>query len=608
MGRIRVGPQAIREYLGRMRERYAHAVRPTKGQLLDEVCEVTGYHRKAVIRSLRRPERPRRRRRGGPPVRYGPVVVGTLRRIWEAAGYPWSLRLQALLPTWLPWACRRWRIPREVVEKLRSMSPRQMDRCLRAFKSELRTRQYGRTKPGTLLKHQIPLKTDRWDVQEPGFTEIDLVAHSGNRAAGDFIYSLNVTDILTTWVETRAVMGKSQHHVQEGKNLKIHDVTLRDGEQQTAVVFRREEKVKLAIAKKLDALGVPRIEAGMPAVSAPDKAAISDIAALGLKADIFGFSRCIPTEVKVIKECGCKGIAKKLDALGVVIEIPASDHMIQNGYGWKIERAMKASVETTLAAKEAGLYTVFFTIDATRTELNRFLDIVEQVATDGHMDALTIADTMGGTTPAAVSHVVKKVIDRLKKPVEIHCHQDFGLGVANTIAALAAGASVAHTTVTGLGERAGNVPMEDVVLSLLCLHGKDLGIKTEQFVELSKFVMDLAKVSQPPNRPIVGSRLYDVESGIIAGWVRLARKDHPLEYIPFSPELVGQTPVNIVLGKNSGPPSIQEWCEKLGITATDDEKMAMLQGVKAKSFEKKDLLTTDEFKTIVDGVLQKAPA
>ena len=91
-----------------------------------------------------------------------------------------------------------------------------MDRCLRAFKSELRTRQYGRTKPGTLLKHQIPLKTDRWDVQEPGFTEIDLVAHSGDRAAGDFIYSLNVTDILTTWVETRAVMGKSQHHVQEG--------------------------------------------------------------------------------------------------------------------------------------------------------------------------------------------------------------------------------------------------------------------------------------------------------------------------------------------------------------------------------------------------------
>lgn len=377
--------------------------------------------------------------------------------------------------------------------------------------------------------------------------------------------------------------------------IKIHDVTLRDGEQQTGVVFRREEKV--AIAKKLDSLGVHRIEAGMPAVSPQDKAAIADIAALGLKAEIFGFSRCIPSEVKVVKDCGCSGI---------VIEIPASDHMIQNAYGWPIERAMKASIETTKAAKEAGLYTVFFTIDATRTELSRFLDIVEQVATEGHMDALTIADTVGGTAPDAVSHVVKKVIARLKKPVEIHGHQDFGLGVANTIAALAAGASVAHTTITGLGERAGNVPMEDVVLALRCLYGIDLGINTQNFVEVSKFVMDLARVTQAPNRPIVGDKLYEVESGIIAGWIRLARKEHPLEYVPFAPELVGQKPVNIVLGKNSGPPSMDEWCEKLGVTATDEEKMAMLQAVKAKSFEKKDLLTTDEFKAIVASVLQKA--
>ena len=378
-------------------------------------------------------------------------------------------------------------------------------------------------------------------------------------------------------------------------DIKIHDVTLRDGEQQTAVVFRREEKV--AIAKQLDALGIHRIEAGMPAVSDQDRAAICDIAALGLKADVYGFARCIPAEVKVVKESGCTG---------VVIEIPASDHMIRYGYGWGIDRAMKASIDTTLAAKEAGLRTVFFTIDATRTELSRFLDIVDQVATEGHMDALTIADTMGGCTPDAVNHVVKKVIARLKKPVEIHCHQDFGLGVANTIAALQAGASVAHTTITGLGERAGNVPVEDVVMSLLCLHGVDVGIHTERFVETSRFVMDLARVTQPPNRPIVGEKLYEVESGIIAGWVRLGRNGHPLESIPFAPELVGQKPVSIVLGKNSGPPSMEEWCEKLGIQATEQERMAMLQRVKAKSFEKKDLLTADEFKAIAEQVLHGA--
>ena len=335
----------------------------------------------------------------------------------------------------------------------------------------------------------------------------------------------------------------------------------------------------------------------MPAVSDQDRAAIQDIAALGLKAQIFAFGRCIPEEIKTVKACGCTG---------VVIEIPASDHLIQNAYGWTFDRAMKSSIDTTRAAKEAGLYTVFFTIDATRTPVDRLLDIVEQVATEGHMDAFTLADTMGGATPEAIYYVVKKAIERLKKPVEIHCHQDFGLGVANTIYALAAGASVAHTTVTGLGERAGNVPMEDVVMALLCLYGIDLGLHTEKLCEVSRFVLERAKVTIPPNRPIVGDKLYEVESGIIAGWVRLARKDHPLEYVPFAPELVGQKPVSISLGKNSGPPSILEWCEKLGITATEEERMAMLQLVKAKSFEKKDLLTADEFKAIVDKVMNKA--
>ena len=323
--------------------------------------------------------------------------------------------------------------------------------------------------------------------------------------------------------------------------IKIHDVTLRDGEQQTAIVFRREEKV--AIARQLDSLGVQRIEAGMPAVSDQDRAAISEIANLGLKAEIFAFGRCIPEEIKVVKACGCKG---------VVIEIPASDHLIERAYGWTSDRAMKASIETTIAAKEAGLYTVFFTIDSTRTEVERLLDIVERVATEGHMDAFTLADTFGVTTPEAIYHVVKKAIERLKKPVEIHCHQDFGLGVANTIYALAAGASVAHTTVTGLGERAGNVPMEDVVMALLCLYGIDLGIHTEKLCEVSRFVLERARVTIPPNRPIVGDKLYEVESGIIAGWVRLAREKYPLEYVPFRPTSWDKNPSRSCSARTAG--------------------------------------------------------
>jgi isopropylmalate/homocitrate/citramalate synthase len=378
-------------------------------------------------------------------------------------------------------------------------------------------------------------------------------------------------------------------------NIKIHDVTLRDGEQQTGVVLRPEEKVE--IARRLDAMGVHRIEAGMPVVSAGDRRAIEEIANMGLKAEIFSFARCLVDDIKTAKECGVSG---------VIVEVPSSEHIIRNAYGWDVDRAVKSSIDATLAAKDAGLYTVFFTIDSTRTEVSRLLDLVEHVATEGHMDAFTLADSFGGCTPEAVYHVVKQAIARLKKPVEIHCHQDFGLGVANTIYALAAGASVAQVTITGLGERAGNVPLEDVVLSLLCQYGVDLGIRTELLCETSKYVLERAKVPIPGNRPIVGDMLYQVESGIVAGFVRKARAEHPLEYVPFSAELVGQKPVTIVLGKNSGLPSIQEWCEKLKIQASEEEMMEMLAGVKEKSYEKKGLLTADEFKTIVDGVLSKS--
>jgi hypothetical protein len=201
-----------------MRDRYVRAkTRAEKGRLLTEAMAVTGYHRKALIRAWRRPEpgRGHRRRRRGRRRRYGPAAVRALRAIWTVAGYPWSVRLKALLPLWLPWARKRLSLSKDVEAEVRSISPRQMDRVLAPDKRRIRKRMYGRTKPGTLLKHHIPIKTDHWDVTEPGFTEVDLVSHSGERADGDFLHSLDMTDIHTTWVETGAVMGKSQVRVQE---------------------------------------------------------------------------------------------------------------------------------------------------------------------------------------------------------------------------------------------------------------------------------------------------------------------------------------------------------------------------------------------------------
>jgi hypothetical protein len=213
-----VGPQAKTEYLAQTRDRYLRAKgRKEKSRLLTEAMTVTGYHRKALIRAWRRPEpvEGRRRRRRGRARRYGPAAVRALKAIWTVAGYPWSARLKALLPLWLPWARKRLSLSKGVEAQVRTISARQIDRVLAPDKRRIRKRMYGRTKPGTLLKHHIPIKTDHWDVTEPGFTELDLVSHSGERADGDFLHSLDMTDIHTTWVETGAVMGKSQVRVQE---------------------------------------------------------------------------------------------------------------------------------------------------------------------------------------------------------------------------------------------------------------------------------------------------------------------------------------------------------------------------------------------------------
>jgi hypothetical protein len=209
-----VSAPAKREYVQAIYQRYRRAARPEKQRILGEFCQVAGYHRKHAIRLLNGPApgaaRPPQRR----ATTYTAASIAALRAIWEAAGYPWSLRLKALLPLWLPWARRRLRLRPAVERQVLAISPRQMDRRLAPYRRELRKRVYGRTKPGTLLKHHIPLKTDRWDVATPGFTEIDLVAHCGSLGDGEFVHSLNLTDIHTTWVETAAVLGKSQAAVQ----------------------------------------------------------------------------------------------------------------------------------------------------------------------------------------------------------------------------------------------------------------------------------------------------------------------------------------------------------------------------------------------------------
>jgi hypothetical protein len=213
---VSVGRWSRWECLREIYARYLKASRKEKTRILTEFCEVAGYNRKYALRLLNgeRPKRvpptKRKRRR-----KYSLRMVELLRVIWDGANYPWSVRLKALIPLWLPWVRRHAELSPRVARELLAISPRQIDRVLAPYRRQVQRRLYGRTKPGTLLKHQIPIKAERWETTEPGFGEIDLVSHSGNRADGEFINSLTFTDIHSTWTENRAVMGKGQTFVRE---------------------------------------------------------------------------------------------------------------------------------------------------------------------------------------------------------------------------------------------------------------------------------------------------------------------------------------------------------------------------------------------------------
>jgi len=199
-------------YLESAVERYLKAGKKGKGRILDELCKVCGYSRKYAIWKLhegnfqRKPRKVVRRR----DRIYSLRVLSIMGKVWEVAGYPWSVRLREILRLWLPWIKRHYRLTGEEEGRLLAISPSTIDRHLREQKVRIKRRLYGRTKPGTLLRRQIPVRTDFWDVQEAGYAECDLVSHSGQCSSGEFLYSLNLTDIASTWTETRAVMGKGE--------------------------------------------------------------------------------------------------------------------------------------------------------------------------------------------------------------------------------------------------------------------------------------------------------------------------------------------------------------------------------------------------------------
>lgn len=367
--------------------------------------------------------------------------------------------------------------------------------------------------------------------------------------------------------------------------VEIHDATLRDGEQTPGVVFSIDDKVR--IASKLSEVGVERIEAGMPAVSPQDAEAIKEISKLGLKSKIFTFARALKQDIDMALECG---------ANGVIIEVPIGYPKLVTQFGWTWEDVFKKSRDVINYAKEQGLYAVFFPYDTTRARPEDLENLCKGIMNESPPDSIGIVDTMGCATPEAIKYMVGWVKGMTGLPIEIHTHNDFGMGVATELAAVAAGAEVVHSCANGLGERTGNAAMEELMLGLHLLYGYDTGYKLDKLPELGALISELSNIPIARNKPVLGHGNFIRESGIGIQYVMY----DPLVMFGTHPALTGRSG-EVVLGKKSGKASISYKMQELGLgDVTDEENAALLTEVKQKGIEKRDFLSNAEFTALVE--------
>ena len=379
--------------------------------------------------------------------------------------------------------------------------------------------------------------------------------------------------------------------VVEGFNLprkvQIHDATLRDGEQTPGVVFRKEDKVR--IAKGLDEIGVERIEAGMPAVSNEDFEAIKEITKLGLKSKIFTFARALKSDIDSAVECG---------ADGVVIEIPIGYPKLKYQFGWSWEDVLKKSIDVINYAKERKLYAVYFPYDTTRAREEDLDNLFDGIMKYSSPDSIGIVDTMGCALPEAIQYLVRKAKKLTGLPIEVHTHNDFGMGVATELAAVTAGAEVVHSCINGLGERTGNAALEELMMGLHVLLGIDTPYKFDKITKLAELAEEISGIKIPRNKPVTGEGNFTRESGI---GVDLVIKT-PLAMFATDPKFTGREG-KIVLGKKSGKLSVKYYLEKLGIkNISEEQTIEIVKKVKEMGINKRALLSEEEFKSIVKEV------
>jgi len=365
---------------------------------------------------------------------------------------------------------------------------------------------------------------------------------------------------------------------------RFFDTTLRDGEQTPGVTLTPEQKLEIACA--LSDIGVHVIEAGSAAASEGELTAIQLISEAGLRTECCTYVRALPYDIDLAADAG---------ADSVHLVVPVSDLHIVEKMRKTRDEVYEMAMSAVTYAKERGLIVELSGEDASRAD-QTFLAHLYRGGVESGADRLCFCDTVGILTPERTAEYIPPLTEIA--PVSIHCHNDLGFALANTITALKSGASCAHVTVNGLGERAGNTPFEEVVMSLEVLYERDTGISTEQIYPLSTLVARLTGIDLPANKAIVGSMAFTHESGIHThGVLRNART-----YEPVPPEMVGRTR-RIVLGKHSGSASVEASLNELGYTVTKEQLAAILARVKQLGDEGKRVTDAD-LMAVADTVLQ----
>jgi len=394
------------------------------------------------------------------------------------------------------------------------------------------------------------------------------------------------------WVSPFNVTNDVRQSFSLPPRVQIHDATLRDGEQTPGVVFSVADKI--AIAEMLAVVGVDRIEAGMPAVSDDDFAAIKQIAKLGLTARIYAFVRAITADIDKSLECGVHG---------VILEVPIGYPKLLWQFKWTWEDVLRKSVEVVRYAKAHDLEVVYFPYDTTRAREEDLTNLLTRMVQDAPPDSVGIVDTMGCVLPGAMKYLVR-LVKRLTNglPVEVHTHNDFGMAVATELAGVEAGAEVVHSSANGLGERTGNAALEELIVALHVLYGYETSYRLDRLPELGALVSRLSNAPIAVNKPILGAGNFTRESGI---GVDLVLKK-PLAMFGTHPALTGRSG-EVVLGKKSGKASITCALEQLGVSGAGDEAVGeMLRLVKERSIARRGLVTREEFREIAQRVLAGA--